>query len=185
MNQALAEWWQAGFTDEDRNRILDVFHPLGAGRNDLLEGSNSASCKPSLSFLTDLSGWFTKDEDRQIGYKILAMAEQMLPTSLNVIDSHFFYQSKIEMHYRDRGDPHHLAEAENACRAQIAIAPLVAREFAKEFSGSLPEHKGYTQLAIILYMRGAIDKAIEVARRAQVEGWSGDWSRRIDRYSRK
>ena len=68
----LAEWWNAAFTDDERKRILEVFRPLGGGENPLLEGTISASSESSLSFLTNLSGWFKKDGDRQIGYKILA-----------------------------------------------------------------------------------------------------------------
>lgn len=179
----LAEWWNATFTEDERKRILEVFRPLGGGENPLLEGTISASSESSLSFLTNLSGWFKKDGDRQIGYKILAKAEQIVPASTSALDKHFFFQAKIEMHYCDRDNPQHLAEAEHACRKQIAVAGPAAREFAREFPGALPEHKGYKQLTIILANRGATGEAVEVARRAQSEGWSGDWVRCIERYS--
>lgn len=179
----LAERWYAAFTDDERKRILEVFRPLGGGENPLLEGTISASSESALSFLTNLSGWFKKDGDRQIGYKILAKAEQLVPASASALDKHFFFQAKIEMHYCDRDNPRHLAEAEHACREQIAVAGPAAGEFAREFPGALPEHKGYKQLTIILDNRGATGEAVEVARRAQSEGWSGDWVRRIERYS--
>lgn len=181
----LAEWWDAEFTDDERKRILDVFRPLGGGKSPLLEGTISASSESTLSFLTNLSGWFKKDGDRQVGYKILAKAEQLVPACMSPFDCHFFYQAKIEMHYCDRDNPHHLAEAEHACRSQIAIAGPVAKEFAREFPGALPEHIGYKQLTIILDGRGAHEEAVEIARCAHSDGWSGDWARRIERYSRK
>jgi hypothetical protein len=161
-----------------------VFRPLGGGENPLLEGTISASSESTLSFLTNLSGWFKKDGDRQIGYKILARAEQLVPGSASALDKHFFFQAKIEMHYCDRDNPYHRAEAEHACREQIAVASPAAAELAREFPGALPEHKGYKQLTIILKNRGATEEAIEIARRAQSEGWAGDWARRIERYSR-
>ena len=177
----LAEWWCSAFTDHERKRIREVFRPLG-GRSPL-EGTISASAELTLSFLTNLSGWFKKDRDRPIGYKILAKAEQLVPASASALDKHFYFQAKIEMHYCDRDNPHHLAEAEHACREQIDIASSAAEEFTRKFAGPLPEHKGYKQLTIILYKRGATGEAIEVARRAQSEGWSGDWAPRIKRYS--
>lgn len=179
----LAEWWNAAFTDDEQKRILDAFRPLAGGDNPLLEGTIISSSESSLSFLTNLSGWFKKDSDRQIGYKILAKAEQLVPASTSALDAHFFFQAKIEMHYCDRDNPQHLAEAEHACREQIAVAGPAAGEFTREFPGALPEHKGYKQLTIILANRGATGEAVEVARRAQSEGWSGDWGRRIERYS--
>lgn len=181
----LDEWWSTAFTDAERERILDVFRPLGGGKSSLLEGNIDSSSQSTLSFLTDLAGWFRKDADRQIGYKILAKAEQLVSTSTCALDCHFFYQAKIEMHYADRSDPRHLAEAESACRSQIAISNAATKEFADEFPGALPEHKGYKQLTIILHDRGAREEAIEIARRALSEGWSGDWAKRIERYSRK
>ena len=181
----LDEWWSTAFTDTERKRILDVFKPLGAGDSSLLEGDILSSSESTLSFLTNLAGWFKKDTDRPIGYKILAKAEQVVPTSTSTLDCHFFYQAKIEMHYADRSDPRHLAEAESACRSQIAISNAAAKEFVNEFPGALPEHKGYKQLTIILHDRGAREEAIEVACRALSEGWSGDWPKRIERYSRK
>ena len=180
----LAVWWETAFTDEERKRILEMFRPLGGGENPLLQGTITKSSMSTLSFLSNLSGWFEKDSDRHIGYKILAKAEQLVPASLSVLDKHFFFQAKIETHYRDRKDPHHLAEAEHACREQIAIAGPAAAEFARESSGPLPEHYGYKQLTIILENRGAVTEAAEVSRRAQSEGWAGDWTQRLKRYIR-
>ena len=181
----LNEWWSTAFTNAERSRIMEVFRPLGSGNSALLEGNILSSSQSTLSFLTDLAGWFKKDCDRPIGYKILAKAEQLVPSSTSVLDRHFFYQAKIEMYYADRNDPRHLVEAEYACRSQIAISNAAAKAFAKEYPGALPEHKGYNQLTIILHDRGARVEAIEIARRALSEGWSGDWPKRIERYSRQ
>lgn len=178
----LAKWWNTAFTDEERQRILEIYHPIGG---QLLEGTILSSSQSALAFLTALAGWFRKDDERPIGYKILAKGEELVVSSESGLDQHFFYQEKIQMHYRDRNDPAHFAEAERACRSQIAIADSAAKEFLKEFPGPLPEHTGYKQLTIILDNRGEREEAIGIARRAEAEGWAGDWAKRIQRYSKR
>lgn len=48
----------------------------------------------------------------------------------------------------------------------------------------LPGHKGYEQLAIILRNQGKNEEAIKLCEQAKLQGWSGDWSNRISRYSK-
>ncbi len=59
-------------------------------------------------------------------------------------------------------------------------------DFDSEFNKfSLPSHKGYEQLAIILNKQGKDDEAIKLCNEAKNQGWAGDWDKRIARYSKK
>jgi hypothetical protein len=165
-------------TGDERASIQEAYKPLGFSSDSLTTGQIRTS-ETTLDFLSNLSGHFKKDEDRPLGYKILDHAEQVALNSPDVLANHFFYQSAIEMHYRDRSDPAHLGEAVRACRAQIEIAKAAAKAFKKESPGNLPEHVGYKQLAIILAGQGLNADVASLARQAKNEGWSGDWDRRI------
>ena len=48
-------------------------------------------------------------------------------------------------------------------------------------SRGLPQHLGFRQLAIILEKRGEFEEAIQISKRAQAQGWNGDWEKRIAR----
>lgn len=98
----------------------------------------------------------------------------------------FFYQSKIEIFYKDRDKPGGLEKAICACRQQIDYAPKAAKAFMKKYKGeTLPGHKGYQQLAIILEKEKNFSEAIEVCSQAMEQGWSGEWEKRIQRCKKK
>ena len=182
----LVEWWNTGLTEIERKWILEVFQPLGSGKNGLIEGNIVSSSESTLAFLTNLSGWFTKEDDRLIGYKILRHAESnFAQNSKSMLDIHFFYQILIQMHYRDRADEDHLKEAENACRRQIDIEVAAGRAFKKDGFKTLPEHVGFKQLSIILENRKSFKEAISLAQQAKASGWAGDWDKRIEKYTNK
>ena len=180
----LVEWWRDSLSETDRKRILEIFHPLGSAKDALTEGKIVSSSESTLAFLSSLAGWFKKDGDRAIGYKILQQAERYVQVTRSVLDIHFFYQECIEMHYRDNLVEEHLIEAERACRNQISMAKRSARAFKRDGLKQLPEHLGYRQLSIILEARMAYKEALEIARQAKSEGWSGDWETKIERYSK-
>ena len=174
-HHGLGRWWGNELTELDRTRILEVFHPTTAAADSLLEGDIYSSESP-VAFLTNLAGWLRKDSDRTIGYKVLAKAEQLVGCSADVLDKHFFFQQKLEMHYRDRAIPSELAEAERACLCQVGISSAAAIAFQKESSGPLPEHAGYARLLRILKERGAMEEVLSLSERAKSEGWSGPWA---------
>jgi hypothetical protein len=50
---------------------------------------------------------------------------------------------------------------------------------------SLPGHKGYQQLAVILEKQGRFQEAIDLCTQAAQQGWGGDWEHRIERNAKR
>ena len=181
----LAEWWLSAFSDDERHHIQSVFQPIGASSDSLTSGKILDTNETVVRFLGSMATWFNKEEDRAIAHKILDKAIE-LSSNAPVIDVHFLYQQMIQTYYKDRDDPEYLEKAMDACRRQIDLAPEAARAFRAEYGEStLPVHKGYTQLAIILEKQGRFQDAIDVCLQAKSQGWSEDWDRRIARYEKK
>jgi hypothetical protein len=64
-----------------------------------------------LSFLTNLAGWFYREQDRSIVRHILAKAAQVASPDAPLLDRHFFHQAMIEFFYKDRDKPGCLDQA--------------------------------------------------------------------------
>ncbi len=183
---SLTEWWLSTFSEAERKYIEKKFRPLGGSEESLTKGNVSFRSDTAVGFLQNLAGWFAKDEDRYLAYRILEKAEELIHQSMKPLDIHFFYQSKIEIFYKDRDKLGGLEKAVCACRLQIDYAPKAAKAFMKEYKGeTLPSHKGYQQLAIILEKEKKFSEAVEVCTQAMEQGWSGDWEKRIERCKKK
>jgi hypothetical protein len=136
MGQAgLADWWLSEFNDAERAHILATFQPMGAGDGGamLVQGQSGGTHNDPSHLLSSLAGWFKRETDRTIAYRIIDKAEELLAASPSVLTKHFTYQAKAQVYYRWRDvDSYALARAEEACRDQIALAPMAAKEFLGE-----------------------------------------------------
>jgi len=181
----LADWWRSAFSDDERQRMVTRFQPLGSSPGSLTQGEISWSSQSAVGFMQAFAGWFTGPEDRSIAYKILAKANELAGTA-PVLDRHFLCQAKLETHYKDRDKPGELDRAIAACREQIGLAPAAADAFRSAYPGApLPGHKGFQQLAIILEKQGQFAEAIDLCRMADAQGWAGDWEGRVARCEKK
>lgn len=107
------------------------------------------------------------------------------PKKYPILDKHFAILEDIQRYYRLRDLPGMLDKAIDACRQQIAISRETAAAFLDQYPGQpLPAHTGYEQLSIILDKQGKRHEAIELCKKAEQEGWSGSWEKRIERYSK-
>lgn len=181
----LSDWWLSEFTEEERAYIEEKYQPLGSTDTSLTKGDIEFTSQSEISFLSNLSGWFSKPNDREMAKKILRKTEDLLPKG-KVLDVHFMYQAQIETYYKERdSDPAALEKAINACRAQIALAPKAAKAFKRQWGPPLPAHVGYRQLAIIMEKRKDFDEAIRISKQSLSQGWMGDWENRIERCERR
>jgi hypothetical protein len=131
----LADWWLSEFSDVERAYILATFKPMGAsdGASVLVTGECRGKEDDPSNLLSSLAGWFKRESDRTIGYRIVDKAEELLATSPRILTKHFTYQAKAQVYYRWRDiDSFALDRAEMACRDQIALAPMAAKEFLGE-----------------------------------------------------
>ncbi len=180
----LQDWWLSTFTQEERDHIEEVFHPMGANPSSkpLTHRDLSHTSQTAARLLQALAGWFNNPRDREIAKKIINKAEELAPTGGNVLDRHFTLSEKMVIYYREREtSPEAMEKAIQACREQIAMAPEAAKAFLKEYPWqALPAHAGYEQLRIILDKQGDFDEAIKLCEQAKSQGWTDDWDKQIE-----
>ncbi len=185
----LQDWWLTAFTQEERDHIEEVFHPMGADPTSrpLTEGDISYSSGTATGLLQALAGWFNNPRDREIAKKIITKAEELAPAGGNVLDRHFTLSEKMVIYYREREtSPEAMETAINACREQIALATQAAKAFLREYPEQpLPAHAGYRQLRIILEKQGKYDEAIALCEQAKQQGWADDWDKQMETLKRK
>jgi hypothetical protein len=181
----LQEWWLNNLTTEEQNIIRSIFKPMGSREDPLTQGKIHSSSQNVIGLISALSGWFKKPEYRKIGYKIIKKAEELTSDKIPVLDLHFFYQSKIEIYYRNRDiDEFALSSAIEACKQQIGISEKAKKAFIKEM-GILPSHVGYKQLCIIMEKQKNFEDMIRLSKIAKEQGWNGDWDSRIEKSKKK
>ena len=186
----LAEWWRTEFTESERQYIKNNYNSPWVSGESLDETDITYTSESIISFLSGLAGFFTKQEDIIIGYRILSKAEEIIDENSNIIDNHFLYQTKVKIYYRNRDrDPKALDRAIEACNQQIDIGPRAIKAFreelGEELGNTLPTHKGFEQLAIIKEKQKNYSEAIDICKKALQQGWSGDWEKRIERCLKK
>lgn len=182
----LGEWWLSTFSDEERRYIQSKYQPMGSSGDSLTTGEISYNNETAVRLLYILACWLSKKEDRPIAYKMLEKAEELVKADTPVLDIHFLYSQKITIYYKGREKPDFMARAIEACKQQIELAQAAAKAFKTEWrNSSLPAHKGYEQLAIILEKQKRFEEAIELCTMAEEQGWAGDWGKRIGRLKRK
>jgi len=183
----LTEWWLSNFSDSERDYIVKTVSPMGSSGESLIIGKIDYISQSTSRFLFDLAGWFKKEADRTIAFRFLEKAEELLSENSNIFDIHFFYQRKIETYYKHREiEPEALEIAIDACEKQIEIAPKAKKAFLETYKDSpMPSHVGFKQLAIIKEKEKKYEEAINLCKEALKQGWSGDWEKRIERYSKK
>lgn len=183
-NLNLAEWFEKEFTKEEQNHMEEMYQPLGASSG-LKNGLSKLTEKSASFHLSSLSSWFDNPRDRTLAFKLINKAEEYVEKG-DTLDQHFFWAAKMGLYYKLRDiDPKALDIAIQSAQKQIDLSPKAAEAFLKSYSGGLPTHPGYTQLAIILDKQGKYDEAIELVKQAKSQGWNGDWDKRIERLETK
>lgn len=182
----LENWWLTTFTENEREYIIETFQPLGSTGDCLIKDEITNASQTKIDFLTHLSSWFKKNTDHTIGFRLIKKADDLITESSDILDVHFLYQAKIELYYKFREDETALEEAINACKKQIEISKKAKAQFKIENKREpLPTHKGFEQLAILEEKRNNYQIAIDISKKAQKEGWNGDWEGRIERCQKK
>lgn len=182
----LADWWISEFSEAEQDYIIQKYQPMGSSGSSLIEGKILSTSQTPIHLLWGLAGWFSKPEDRQIAYRIIKKAEDLIDSSTNALDMHFLYNVKLEISYKDRDSkPDGLERAIEACEQQIAHAPKAAEAFRRQYGKELPGHKGFQQLAIVKEKQEDFKGAVSLCKTAISQGWAGDWEKRIKRCNKK
>jgi hypothetical protein len=175
----LLDWWDNDFTNSEKLYIVEKYIPMGGG--ELTKGTILGSSANVINFLTGLQSWFTTLADKTISEKILTKAESLLTGETPILDTHFLYGCLIEHYYKKRNiDLRFYELAKQYCLKQIAISKNAKEAFLSDSAFStLPRHKGYEQLAIILEKEKDYNNAMLICLEAKKAGWNTDWDKRI------
>lgn len=146
----LLDWWDCDFSNSEKLYILEKYIPMGGG--ELTKGTILGSSPTVINFLTGLQSWFTALADESISEKILKKAESLLTLETPILDTHFLYGCLIEHYYKKRNmDLRFYELAKQYCLKQIAISKKTKVALLSDPAyPTLPRHKGYEQLSIIL-----------------------------------
>lgn len=182
---SLLDWWSDEFSKAEQSYILEKY--IAMGGSDLKSGKIIDSSASAINFLNSLQSWFTNLDEEIISEKILIKAESLIKKNTSLLDIHFLYDSKINHYYKKRNiDSKFYDLAKKYCKKQIEISVIVKIAFLEEpWNLSLPSHKGYNQLAIILEKEKKYKEAIEICNEAYEFGWNSDWNKRIIRLNKK
>lgn len=183
----LENWWLNEFTEEEREIIRNKFKPMNQTKDfSIDQGKEKAVSRDSFSFLTDLAGWFSTSDLAGLGEKMLDEAEQMMTEKTPILDQHFFWQQRIKTSYVRRDTvPTALNRTIGYCEKQIELSEKAKGAFFNDGLDHLPAHIGYKQLAIILEKQGELEKALEITKKAEKQGWNNDNLKRIERLQKK
>lgn len=179
-------WWQTELTSEERALIGERFDPLGASGADTIEALLSGADRRPANTLTGIAGHVNKPDSRRLAQRLAAKAVEVGERTRGVLDEHFAWAYITKTNYPDREDDAAFARAVAGCEGQIAMSKRAKKAFQRDKAfEELPGHAGFQQLAIIRAKQGRYADAIEVCEQARIEGWAGDWDKRIARYSKK
>ena len=181
----LLDWWEHEFTINERLYITEKYIPMGG--SELTNGRIIGSSASVINFLTGLQSWFSTLADENIAEKILTKAESLITSDIPILDIHFLYGCLIEHYYKKRKIDNRFYEmAKQYCLKQIAISNLTKIEFLSDNTlSTLPRHKGYEQLAIILEKEKDYAGSLKLCYEAKEIGWNSDWDKRISHLERK
>jgi hypothetical protein len=186
----LSEWWFSAFSLAERERMESAFRTpdLPRGARPLTRDRGLLAFQTTAGLLTTLAERLTeKLEDRSLACRILAKAEERATAEKDILGLHVIYHQMIRLHNRWReqcADAMDLLFA--ACHKQIQLAPQAAQALrVKSPSEPLPAHLGYQLAATMLELQGAYEQALELCRQAKAQGWTGNWSWRIQRLARQ
>ena len=183
----LAEWWISSFTEHERKYILYRVRTWRAGPDALIKGDMSflKSSDPA-SFLNNLTFSLRRPEDNSIARRV---AQKALETATEPRDIHSALLWTIRLNYYVRDSvPGALDIAIAACKRQIELAQTIADKHRINYpSGKIPlgEHDGYAHLVKILEKRHEYTEVIRLSEQANMQGWKGDWDKRIERCNRR
>jgi hypothetical protein len=169
--------WES-LTEADRDAIRAAFRPLGT--------VSPESMVASAASISTLLGHLKKPDVREVGYRLIAISEGLLPLETDLIQVHFYFFGVGQFFYRFRDvDSFALPKAIEAFEKQALISPSVRARLRDSMPGTPVRHGGFDQLRIIYEKAGNYLDAIRVCETASADGWAGDWESQIRRLSGK
>jgi len=186
----LGSWWMTAFSPRERQYMEGVLQGPGlpARTRPLTRDRGLLPVQTTAGLLIFLADRLTeRPDDRSLAHRVLTKAEERATAESDLLGLHFTYHQMIRLHLRWK---EHFLDASDlafaACHKQMRLAPQVAAVYHRKYpQESLPIHLGYVHAVNLLQQEGALVRAIEICKQAQAEGWSGNWTWRIQRMARR
>jgi len=186
----LGSWWLSTFSAAQRKHMEALFQEseIPAGTRPLTRDRGWLPVQTAAGLLILLADKLAdRPEDRSLACRVLAKAEERASAGNDLLGLHFTYHQIIRIHLRWKGEFRDASDlAFGACHKQMRLSHEVVKAFSERYPDKpLPIHLGYLHAATTLEQQGAFSRAMEICREAQAEGWSGDWSWRIQRMAKR
>ncbi len=168
----LVDWWLNQFTYEERKEIFDKCY---------IDKEVYFTSRDVVSYLAGM--WTQFDDINPIKEKVAQKIYDVFNSQNRsmVISMHFFLLSKMGNIYKQKERPNYKSYLINVCQESIEFSPKAAMAFKQEYKDFLPSHPCFRRLAILFEKEKMFSEAIAICKKAQKEGWSGDWQKRIQR----
>ncbi|WP_151909630.1 hypothetical protein [Aeromonas salmonicida] len=198
----MTSWWLDELSYKERETILSVYNPIGNSSDNLIHGDVISTTEEPISLLYGIAGWLNSHEHIELCIKLYTKAKSLINANTTAINVHLLHNSEIISYHKHRLHIG-LEPTITACEDQIKIADEAAHEFMLDYQEQLnfarernidisldngavlPSHRGYKQLSIFFSNSNQYQRAIDLCRQAHMQGWSGDWDKRIERYQKK
>ncbi|HCL57264.1 MAG TPA: hypothetical protein DHW82_09695 [Spirochaetia bacterium] len=139
-----------------------------------------------VQFLSSLKRCFNFNDQEIYREKLIQKIKSYPITNDNILDFHFLFSDLVEMYYKKRENVRYFEKSIFYCHEQINISEFAKKGFKKAYPRSpIPSHKGYEQLAIILFKEKKYEDVIKICTQAKKQGWAGNWSDRIEKSEKK
>lgn len=186
----LGPWWTSTFSPAEQRYMEAAFvtPQMPRGARPLTRDSGLTTFTTPAALLTVLADRLSnRPEDRSLAQRVLAKAEERALTEDDILGLHYIYHQMIRLYSRWKDQfPDTLDLVFAACHKQMRLAPNAAQAFRDRAADEpLPTHLGYLQAATILEQQGSLTRAMDICRQAAAEGWSGNWSWRIQRMAKR
>ena len=138
------------------------------------------SSSQPYSFLVRSLKRLTELEHLELCKKLFPVIEEYRQICKDVYFNHIFWERKIDVYWKLKGDTECYKNAMIYSHSLIGIAGNVS-EFLKNAFGyeTLREHIGYKRMLMILEKENDFERIIKLCEKAKSEGWKGTWDDRI------
>lgn len=187
----LETWWTTRLTPKERETFVDVLldydpevlHPNYAGSPDSVDSEGNQVSRLSTELDRIVNGPFTRAIYAPIRVKILQLYLLVLEEEGDIFRKHLALTWLGDAYYKMRDIPLMIEHAVEAYEKCLGMSTEVAQNLP--WDGPLPSHNAAKRLSIIYADWGDYPAALRVNFKMKLEGWNGDWDKRISRIAKK
>lgn len=183
-------WWFDTFSAEERALMVSVlqdrapellspgyvptksYGPDGVLRSDITSDLDSLTYSP-----------VSKAENASTHAKVLRKKLEIQRAQQNIFGQHLTLMHLGDAYYKGRSDPLLFELAVSTYEDSVEFSDQAGTDLP--WDGDLPSHPAAERLALIYTNAGRGEDALRILYKVKIEGWRGDWDKRISRCAKK